>query len=127
MHGIPGLPIPEAPNYDTSNFLRRLPSGDDRVYGRVQRWRAVTRPGGVPFYNDTGRPIKLCCTGVQTTNSGSATITFSDGTFVYLGIQSPGGAPALYYWDTNTVEIPDGETYTLTFSNWGSVSIWELR
>lgn len=93
--------------------------------GYGQTWQAVTRTGGVTYYNTTGKPILLNTTIAYSAGGGvQASISVNGGTGVtYCYTYSPSAAS----WGAGQTVIPPDASYVITYAASTAIINQELR
>ena len=90
------------------------------IAGEPKVWKDVLsqRSLGVPYVNGTGRPISINIRATSTV-AMSIVVVFGNGVVVAGAAQNVVGLSASVY-----VEIPNGETYTVTVAGVPTVNQW---
>lgn len=92
--------------------------------GYGQTWQAVTRTGGVTYYNTTGKPI-LLNTAIQYSAGGGvqATIAINGVSITYCYSYSPSTNSS----GAGQIIIPPGASYVITYAASTTITNHELR
>jgi len=95
--------------------------------GIGQTWQDVlgSRTSGTTYTNSTGKPIMVCVSGTTAAAAAGGISATVDGVVV---VTSTVYGPGASYQPSVTFVVPNGATYSATYSGSGSITTWaELR